>query len=127
MASLLILEGIELISNAEKLKDFWDEKGLDMHIAVKLDGRVAVSTKHWVRTHYINTHLRTPEIWVEIQEVMEKVGRSLIKSKLGTYVFVPKLNIESTQRIFDEFKKRLGYDISREWGLSWDIDDAVLP
>ena len=118
----------ELVSEIEKLKGYWDETGLDMHIAVKKNGYVAVSTKHWSRTHYIITEgLETDDIWLIIEEISKDIGRSLIKSDKGPYVYINKLNVKQTQEIFNKFKEKLGDNIDRRIEWSWKIDDAVLP
>ena len=123
----LIIETIDFASEVEKIKGYWDDKGLDFHIAVKQDGRLAVSTKHWSRVHYIVTDKSPEEIWDAIKKVAAKISRNLVRSKLGPYVFIPKLNIEQSQHVFDFFKQELGYNILRKWEFSWDIDDAILP
>lgn len=80
----VIVELMFIVEEAEKLKGYWDEKGLDMHIAVKTNNQIAVSSKHWARVYYIATYnLDTTKIWVKIGEIMKEFGRKLIKSKKG--------------------------------------------
>lgn len=116
-----------VIAVAEQAKGFWDAQGLDMHIAVKQDSRLAVSTKHWMRVHYIDTGLLPSQIWEKLNEVCKAIGRKLIKSTNGPYVYINKLNVKQTQHIFDLLKKTFGTNITRVWEVSWDIDDAFLP
>ena len=140
-----------VIEQGEKLKGYWDETGLDMHIAVKKDGRIAVSTKHWSRVHYIRTQYNSGSdsgngngngsgsgscgdssggsdvIWEKLSIISKNIGRTLIKSKKGDYVYINKLNKKQTQKIFDRFKEMFGDDVIKVWEFSWDIDDAVLP
>lgn len=123
----LIIEAVSLIGEAEKLRDYWDDNGFDFHLAVKQDGRVAVSTKHWGRVHYIVTELDVESLWDKVMSVAESCGRSLVKSSQGTYVYIPKLNKEQAQRFFDKMKVALGYKIERKFEFEWSIDDAVLP
>ena len=77
------MEYIDTIENifeqAEKLKGYWDETGLDMHIAVKKSGTIAVSTKHWSRVHYIITDLSSDDIWNEMGYISKDIGRKFIK------------------------------------------------
>jgi len=121
-----LIEASEFVSEVEKLQGYWDDKGLDMHIAVKLNGMIAVSTKHWTRTHYIVTDKTIEELWNILIEISKEIGRKYVKSVRGSYVYIPKLNIAQTQDIFDNMKKKLGYEIDRKWEISWDIDDAVV-
>lgn len=116
----------ELVTEIEKLKGYWDESGLDMHIAVKKNGMLAVSTKHWSRVHYIVTDKQPDELWTVVIKVANDVGRSLIKSEKGPYVYINKLNVKQTQNIFDKFKILLGDNIERHLQISWNIDDAVF-
>jgi phage terminase large subunit len=130
----IISDILEIIEYAEKAKGYWDETGLDMHIAVvpanelsHINTRIAVKTKHWGRKHYINSFLNPHKVWEILRQISKKVGRSLIKSQKGDYVYINKLNIEHTQSIFDIMKKEFGNDIDRVWELKWDIEGAVLP
>ena len=83
----------QLVNAAEKLSDYWDETGLDMHIAVK-PRTIAVSTKHWSRVHYLSTNGMTPkEVWEELKKLATEIKRKLVLSTKGPYVYVPKLNI----------------------------------
>ena len=118
----------EVVSGAEKAKGYWDESGLDMHIAVKKSGQIAVSTKHWSRVHYIITEENTDTLWDKLGEVSDEVGRKLIKSNKGNYVYIHKLNLNQTQSIFDKIKEKLeNIKIERHFEWSWDISDSVLP
>lgn len=119
---------VQVASELEAARGYWDENGLDMHIAIKRDGQVAVSTKHWARTHYIRTRDKSVEqLWQALRVVAAAVGRSLVRSKYGPYVFVPKLNVAQTQDVFDRLKQELDcYDVEREWEFTWSIDDAVI-
>jgi len=128
MASIAVIEAIELMEELEKIKGYWDDKGLDMHIAVKKDGQIAVSTKHWVRVHYLRAEgTALKEMWQNINAVAKQVGRSLVKSKQGPYVYIPKLGVEQTQNIFNAIRSKMGeHTISKKFEFSWDIDDAVL-
>ena len=116
----------QVVAEAEKLKGYYDETGLDMHIAVKKNGRLAVSTKHWGRVHYIVTDKDPKEIWTSVKEVASDIGRNLIKSEKGPYVYINKLSVTQTQEVFDKFKEKLGDNIERHFQFSWKIDDAVL-
>ncbi len=130
MAAEIVSDIIEIIEEAEKLKGFWDDTGLDMHIAVKKDHKIAVSTKHWVRVHYIRTAAESyiEEIWKSVREIASDIGRTLVKSSNGPYVFINKLSETQTERVFDKFKDRFGKEnVQRVWELHWEIDDAVLP
>ena len=117
----------ELVSEIEKLKGYWDESGLDMHIAVKKNGMLAVSTKHWSRVHYIVTDKNTDKLWKIVKDIAKDIGRSLIKSEKGPYVYISKLNVNQTQAVFDKFKQVLGDNVERHIQWSWNIKDAVLP
>lgn len=119
---------VQVASELEAARGYWDESGLDMHIAIKQDGRVAVSSKHWARTHYIRTRGKTvQQLWQALRDVATRIGRSLVRSKYGPYVYVPKLNVAQTQDVFDRLKQELDcHDIEREWEFSWRIDDAVI-
>ncbi len=127
MASLIIIEAIEIVEDLEKVKGYWDDKGLDMHIAIKQNGWIAVSTKHWGRVHYLKTNKEPLQLWKHIKDVALEVGRSLIKSKQGPYVYISKLGVEQTQNVFNIIRSTIGtHTISRKFQFSWDIDDAVL-
>ena len=116
-----------IIEQAEKLKGYWDETGLDMHIAVKMNGVIAVSTKHWSRVHYLRTKCTFNVIWEKLNDIMStSIGRTLIKSKKGNYVYINKLNSQQTQNVFDHFKNVFGNDVTKVWEYSWKIDDANL-
>ncbi len=126
----VIVNLIEVKEGAEKIKGYWDETGLDMHIVVTSDKKVVVSSKHWIRVHYIQTELDSNVLWGKLEKVSDRIGRKLIRSEKGSYVYINKLNIEQTQEVFDIIVKVLGVDkgdISRVWELSWDIENAVLP
>ena len=128
MAAIVIIEAVALVEELEKVKQFWDEKGLDMHIAVKADGRLAVSTKHWGRVHYIRSDKNPEALWSIVDDVARSVGRSLILSVQGPYVYIPKLNVGQTQEIFNRFKNLLDHNnVERHFQRSWSIEDAVLP
>ena len=84
----------------------------------------------WLRTHYIQTRESTDKLWEHLYAVSEEIGRKLIKSEKGPYVYINKLNIKQTQEIFDLIIKELSVsrtNISRVWEISFQIDDAVLP
>lgn len=124
----VIIAAAELVDQLEQAKEFWDQTGLDMHIAVKKDGRLAVSTKHWSRVHYIRTGKTTEALWDVVQSVGRTIGRSLVRSEQGPYVYIPKLNVDQTQAVFDLFKDELGHEnVERVLSWSWKIEDAVLP
>jgi hypothetical protein len=38
---------IEVVEVIQQVKEYWDQTGLDMHIAVKKNKMIAVSTKHF--------------------------------------------------------------------------------
>ena len=120
-----------ICETVEHLKGFWDESGLDMHIAVK-KGRyntttIAVDTKHWSRKHYIRTLYTVSKVWEMLSDISEEIGRKYIRSCRGPYVYIHKLNEDQTQSIFNIFKREFGDDITRAWELRWDISDATLP
>ena len=124
----IVSDIIEIIEEAEKLKGFWDDTGLDMHIAVKKDHRIAISTKHWVRVHYITTNQSTDEMWKSVGKISKNIGRTLIKSPNGPYVYINKLSEIQTEQIFEKFKEYFGVkNVVRVWEIHWEIDDAVLP
>ena len=111
-------------------KKYWDESGLDMHIAVKNSGYIAVKTKHWGRIHYIITYDKPEELWKALEKVSIIIERKLIKSKNGPYVYLHKLNEDQTQAVFDQLKKVLKVgeeNIERHIEWDWDISNAVLP
>jgi hypothetical protein len=124
---------LSIIKEAEKAKGYWDDAGLDMHIAVKKGfndmGVIAVSTKHWGRVHYLQTTLTdTNKIWNDLGIIAGEIGRTYIKSAKGTYVYLNNLNLHQTQSVFDKFKEKFGNNIKRGFpGFGWDIDSAVLP
>lgn len=126
----IIVEITEIVEEGEKIKGYWDDTGLDMHIAVKENGSMVISTKHWFRVHYIDTSLDSDETWNRLRGVAENIGRKLIKSQKGQYVYIHKLNETQTKDIFDQIVTGLDCDrndISRVWEMSWDISDAVVP
>jgi hypothetical protein len=143
MAHLALAELI--VEGAEQLSHYWDAKGLDMHIAVKQPTNendtnksksvIAVSTKHWSRVHYINPQSSfTPEnAWDALAALAQKIGRTLVISQKGPYVYIPKLSAAQTQNVFNYLKQEIsnitGDDVkvTRVWEMSWDIDDAVPP
>jgi len=128
---MMVIVGLmEIREEAERLKGYWDETGLDMHIAVKEDKNVMVKTKHWARNHYVSTDLEPMEIWKILGNLSGKIGRKLIRSEKGPYVYINKLNSKQTQEIFNMMIEELGAtrdDISRVWEMKWDIEDAVIP
>ena len=121
----------KIVTKLEKLKGYYDETGLDMHIAVVAltnnNAHVVVSTKHWTRVHYIKTHRSADECWDILFKISKKIGRTLIRSKKGRYIYINKLSLQQTQNIFDIFKSEFGVDISRVWELDWEIDNSVMP
>ena len=123
----LIINAVEIIESTEKLKGYWDDKGLDMHMAVKDSKQIVVSTKHWVRVHYIISNKDTDELWKLIRTVATQVGRSLIRSNQGPYVYIHKLNAGQTQDIFNKLRRVIGGRVRRKYQLSWNIDDAIVP
>ena len=126
---LHIIALIKLMDEAEMLKGYWDDTGLEMYIAVKNNKMVAISTKHWWRVNYISTELEPNEIWNHLKEISEEVGRKLIKPDEGDYVYIHMLNKTQTKDIFDKIVSKLNCNntnISRVWERSWEIDDAVL-
>lgn len=122
---------IVTLTEMEKIKGYYDDTGLDMHIAVvgltSNTTHVVVSTKHWGRVHYIKAEKTPEDCWNILFKIAERIGRTLIKSKKGRYVYVDKLNLDQTQSVFDIFKDEFGNDISRAWEISWDIENSVLP
>ena len=120
-----------IVDTVEKIKGFWDETGLDMHIAVLRDQTISISTKHWYRVHYIKT-VNLDDPWDKVlKQISEKYGRKLIRSTKGKYVYIHKLNEIQTKEIFNEIvniceKNKWLNNIERHWELSWDIDDAYL-
>lgn len=122
----------DVVTALEKVKGFWDETGLDMHIAVLENNTIAVSTKHWLRVHYIVTK-NLDNAWENVLKVVsELIGRKLIRSEKGDYVYVNKLSKNQTQKVFDaivaqcklhDWYKR----IERHWEASWKIETAYLP
>lgn len=127
MTQQFITDVESIIEVTEQAKGFWDAQGLDLHIAVKSDGIIAVSTKHWARVHYITTDITIDQIWLKIEMICRDIGRTLIRSKNGPYVYINKLNLVQTQHIFDLFKKTFGNNITRVWEFDWEIENAVVP
>lgn len=126
----------EIVDTFEKLKGYWDNTGLDLHIAVvelpmsTLDNaktHVVVSTKHWSRVHYINVNQTSKQVWKHLHQISEEIGRKFIKSTKGKYVYINKLNIEQTQNIFNIFKQHFGTNIVRAWEMRWDINGSTFP
>jgi hypothetical protein len=107
-------------------KKYWDETGLDMHIAVKKN-IICVNTKHWGRNHYIITNLDTDALWNGLGEISQNIGRKLIESQNGPYVYLHKLNEDQTQDIFDQMTAKFGDNVERHMEWKWDISDAVMP
>jgi hypothetical protein len=122
-----IAELPELIEDAEKLKGYWDETGLDMHIAAKCDGKIVVSTKHWTRVHYIVTSYSAFLLWKGLGDVSQDIGRKLIRSKKGDYVYIHKLSNKQTLDVFNKIVDRFDGKIERHLEWSWDISDAFIP
>ena len=123
-----------VVEGLEKAKGYWDAKGLDMHIAIlENENRksIAVSTKHWPRVHYLRMKdVEVSELIDVLKTICEEVGRSVISSVQGPYVYIPKLNMVQTQDIFNKIQKELKdreitFRIIRLWQMSWDIEDAV--
>ena len=137
-SAAVVIEAIEFVEEMEKVKGYWDDKGLDMHIAVKKSkfcdngdrkrgAVIAVSTKHWARVHYLYTQKTAKELWANLAGVAGDVGRSLVKGAYGPYVYIPKLSVNQTQDIFNRIRACVGsHDIKRKFQFSWKIDDAVL-
>ena len=125
----------EVVTVAEQAKGYWDESGLDMHIAVKKRGQIAVSTKHWGRVHYIvpEKSVQPNDLWDNVLgPVSEEIGRKLVRSEQGDYVYIHKLSLDQTQSVFDKIKEKMALlvgdlEIERHLEWSWDISDAVLP
>ena len=113
-----ITDIVDIVDDTEKLKGYWDESGLDLHIAIKKNGTIAVSTKHWIRVHQIQTGLTNKEILVKLGVLSIQIGRKLIKSKKGSYLYINKLNLDQTQKIFNLFEKIFGGNIIKVWQLS---------
>jgi len=111
----------------KKAKKYWDETGLDMHIAVKKNGKIVVNTKHWSRNHYIVTNLDTEALWNGLGEISQNIGRKLIESQNGPYVYLDKLNVDQTQDIFNQMKDKFGDNVERNFEWKWDISDSVMP
>lgn len=122
---------LQIIEKLEKIKGYYDDTGLDMHIAVVAltnnNTHVVVSTKHWTRVHYIKTNKNSDECWNILFKISNKIGRTLIKSTRGKYVYINKLNVDQTQNIVEILKDEFGNNIDRIWELNWDIDNSVLP
>lgn len=124
-----------IFEGAEKLKGYWDDCGLDFHIAVvkitnsskSIKNHIVVSTKHWCRVHYIHSKFSSCDVWKHLFQISDEIGRKFIKSTKGDYVYIHKLNLEQTQSIFDLFKKHFGNKIHRAWELKWDINGSCLP
>jgi hypothetical protein len=132
MASLGLYIAVaeQVIEGVEQLSLYWDAKGLDMHIAVKSSGTIAVSTKHWSRVHYMRCEgICAEKAWKLLLETAQMISRTLVKSVKGPYVYIPKLNSEQTQSVFNHIKQKMneGTEIDRVWEISWDIDDAISP
>jgi hypothetical protein len=130
-SALVIIEAIEMVEEMEKVKGYWDDKGLDMHIAVKLnkDGQsiIVVNTKHWIRLHYLYSEKNPSDIWSDLKIIANNIGRSLVKGAYGPYVYIPKLSVKQTQDIFNKIRGQIGkHRIKRKFQFSWNIDDALL-
>ena len=125
----------ELVSEGiEQLSEYWDAKGLDMHIAVKEGGTIAVSSKHWTRVHYVESQLKDEcAAWEILATVSEKISRTLVLSSKGPYVYIPKLSAAQTQAVFNHLRKVIHEatgeksKVTRRWQLNWKIHDAILP
>ena len=125
----------ELVSEGiEQLSEYWDAKGLDMHIAVKEGGTIAVSSKHWTRVHYVESQLKDEcAAWDVLAGISETIGRTLVLSTKGPYVYIPKLSAAQTQAVFNHIRQAIHKatggktKVTRRWQLSWKIDDAILP
>lgn len=123
----------KVVEGVEQLSLYWDAKGLDMHMAVKTTGTIVVSTKHWTRVHYLETGLDADKAWDALIQLAKKISRTLVVSKKGPYVYVPKLSAAQTQNVFNHLKRLVKEmtgkegEITRVWEMSWDIDDAVAP
>lgn len=121
----------EINVETEHIKGYYDEQGLDMNIAVveltSTQSSVVVSTKHWSTFHYITTDQSPEDCWKTLFEISTQIGRTLIKSAKGKYVYIHKLNLTQTQSIFDILKNRFGNNITKAWEMKWDIRDSVMP
>ena len=127
-----------IVEELEKAKGFWDEQGLDMHLAVlqdPTDERVtlAVSTKHWASVHYVHTEETRPDVvWNVLRSVCQEAGRMAVRSVQGPYVYIPKLNAAQTQTMLDKVvdtmrAQHITNYIARKWQISWNIRNAVTP
>lgn len=132
----------QVVETMEKVKGFWDETGLDMHIAVirspngSASDTIAVSTKHWFRVHYIHTKNLGPNneynAWDDVLKVIsEMIGRKLIRSEKGDYVYINKLSKKQTQKVFDSIVTQLKLlnffvEIERHFESSWEIDGSYV-
>ena len=124
-----IVDDVNLLDQAtEKLQGFWDDTGSDMNIAIKGNGKIAISSGQLLRVSYLTPRMeKTPaELWQVLHQVSEEIGRTLVKSQQGPYVFIPKLGKHDTRRIFRKLKRALHADVIRKLEESWDVEDAVL-
>ena len=133
------IEGV--VDAAEKLYEFWDETGLDMKFAVCPNAgkaergtlRIAISTTHWFRVNYVICQdVTLEEIWGVFKRVGEKIGRTFVKHRDGTWMYIHKLNREQTEGVYNCLLEnleslRVDYSIERHWEFNWEIEGARLP
>lgn len=122
----------ELEKDYEMAKGFWDSLGFSLYIAVKSNGSIGFSTKHWEHSIYIETEKCTPyKLWEIIGKVANSISRTLVRDNRGSYVYIPNLNETQTEDIFEKIVAELQlenivYDEQLKLEWAWDVTDAVL-
>ena len=126
----IIYTTMEIIESQEKVKGVWDSNGKYMNIAVKTNNTIAIYTPYWPQVHYIPSSSDTQGIWKSLGQLSDKIGRKLVKSNKGRYVYIDHLNTFQIQDIVAMLLKIINTqscDIVKVWELQWDISDATLP
>lgn len=122
----------ELKKDYEMIKGFWDSTGLALYLAVKQNGSIGVSTKHWTDVMYIQTqNCTTLQLWQILGKVTDNIGRTMVRSERGSYVYIPNLNEQQTEEVYNKIVSELQSEnivfdevYKMEW--EWDVADAVL-
>lgn len=116
-------------SDIEKSNNgFWDDlHAQELQIVVKENGQLGMYTKYWDGDfYYINTDMNTLQLWEIMYKVSEKINRTLIHSRLnGPWIYIPNLNRDHIQYIYNLFKEYLGDDIVVK--TQWDTEGGNVP
>ena len=122
----------EIEKDYEIAKGFWDAQGLALYLAVKRNGSVGISTKHWTDVVYLETQNSSPhELWLILGKVTDAIGRTMVRAERGSFVYIPNLNEEQTEEVYNKIvtelqSQKIIFDENLKMEWEWEVDDAVL-